>query len=87
MKIIVFILGVVLLSSQVDYYNMDLIETSIVLDIEENNTLVEEYVITFQNSSSESNIIPETLKVWKSYILTFDQIHLDQEIDPPETLS
>ncbi|GAA0757580.1 hypothetical protein [Psychroflexus lacisalsi] len=87
MKSFVFILGVLLLSIQFDYYQMDLIETSIVLEIEENNTLVEEYVITYHNLSSESNTFPETLKVWKSYILTFDQIHLDQEIEPPEALS
>lgn len=87
MKLIVFILGCLIFTTQVDLYNIEVMDTSIVLEIEDNNSLTEEYTLSNEKTDLKSVEIPSFLKAFKPYIFSFDQIHPDQEIDPPDLLS
>ncbi|WP_019038241.1 hypothetical protein [Psychroflexus tropicus] len=87
MKLIVFLLGILLFSTQVDFYDIDLVETSIVLEVEENNTVLEEFISLDDNFRDKSSEIPNQLEKFKPYLLSFDQTHPDQDIDPPDYLS
>jgi hypothetical protein len=77
LKLIVFLLGVLIFSTQVDFYNIDLVETSIVLEIEENSTEVEELISHEHTSDFVSTLCYSYLKNFKPYLLSFDQINPD----------
>ena len=87
MKLIVFILGILLFSTQVDFYDIDLVETSIVLEVEENTTSLEELITSDDHCDDLTKEIPFYVKQFKPYLLSFDQIHPEQDIDPPDYLS
>lgn len=87
MKALLLFLGLLLLSSQVDYYDIDWNNSSISIEMEENNSLVEEYVLKnkFQLKEPELMLL-ETNKIYCHQLL-FYPLHLEKEIDPPELLS
>ena len=87
MKLIILFLAMLLFSTQVDFYSIDLVETSIVLEIEENNTIIEEFTSSEDNSILQNSDFTSESKIAKPYLIIFDPIHPDQELDPPDHLS
>lgn len=87
MKIILFILSFLIFTYQVDFYDLCFKETSFVIEIEENNSKLDNYT-SFEFFPEIKSIDYYTrLENLSIYTLSFNPIHLDQEIDPPDTLS
>jgi hypothetical protein len=66
---------------------MDLGNNTITVEVEENNSLLEEYISYDNTGNALSTEISFCLKLFKPYLLSFDQIHPDQDLDPPDVLS
>jgi hypothetical protein len=66
---------------------MDLGNNTITVEVEENNSLLEEYISYDNTGNALSTEISFFLKLFKPYLLSFDQIHPDQDLDPPDVLS
>lgn len=87
MKYVFLAFSLLLLSSQVDYYDMDWVGNTMTIEAEENNSVVEEYTISNKASKENQATIFSPKKVLKAYLLFNHQVHLDLEIDPPDVLS
>jgi hypothetical protein len=86
MKVLSCILTLILFINHTDYYDIDIVENSISVEFEDNNSAMEEYT-TLKLYFKFSPI--HFYNVLQSYphFSFFEEIHLDSEINPPELLS
>jgi hypothetical protein len=87
MRLIYFILALSLFTFQVDDYTIDVTEVNFTIEIEERKTLYEENMLSHSFLNPDFKLLFEKNSKFKFCILTFDQIHLELELIPPDVLS
>jgi len=87
MRLIYFLLVLSLLTFQVDDYTIDVTEVNLTIEIEERKTLYEENMLLHSFLNPNFKLLFEKNNKFKFCLLTFDEIHLELELIPPDVLS
>ncbi|PKG42739.1 hypothetical protein [Psychroflexus sp. MES1-P1E] len=87
MRLIYFILALSLFTSQVDDYTIDVTEVNLTIEVEERKASNEEdiFINSFLNPNFKLLFIKNNK--FKFCLLSFDQIHLELKLIPPDVLS
>lgn len=87
MRLIYFILALWLFTSQVDDYTIDVTEVNLTIEVEERKALNEEdiFINSFLNPNFKLLFIKNSK--FRFRLPTFDNIHLELELIPPDVLS
>lgn len=86
MKLLFFIIAILLFTGQVDYYDLDVNGNSITIEAEENNFLAEEFITNNFDEEEDFAFNFNFIKIF-SYSSILEQLHFEDDIDPPEQLS
>jgi len=87
MRLIYFILVLSLFTFQVDYYTIDVTEVHLTIEVEVKTALNEEDIFINSFLNPNFKLLFEKNSKFKFCLLTFDQIHLELELIPPDVLS
>ncbi len=87
MRLIYFILVLSLFTFQVDYYTIDVTEVHLTIEVEGKTALNEEDIFINSFLNPNFKLLFEKNSKFKFCLLTFDQIHLELELIPPDVLS